>query len=107
MAALTVQDAPAAGLAGVTFTAADVGGDTAPTGPGVVLLVRNDDASAHTATVETPGTVLGLEIEDPAVAVAAGGIGVVPLLRHVFGAAANITYDDVTSVSVAAVRMAR
>lgn len=107
MAALTVQDAPVTGLDSVTFVAADVAGDTVDSGAGVVLLVKNDDVSAHTATVDTPGTVSGLAIENPGLTVAASDQGAIPLPTGVFGATASITYDAVTSVTVAAIRLTR
>jgi hypothetical protein len=107
MATLSVQDAPVSGLADVQFDAADVGGDEVATGAGVVLLVSNGSGSTRTVTVETPGTVRGLSVEDPDVVVPAGATAAIPMVRAVFGALAQITYDDETSVEVAAVKVAR
>lgn len=107
MAELTVQDAPVTGLDGINFTAADVAGDTVETGSGVALLVRNGDTVSHTATVEAPGSVYGLSIQDATLPVAASAQGAIPLVAGAFGSTASITYDDVTAVDVAAIRLAR
>lgn len=108
MATLVVQDAPVTGLDSVTFVAATALGDDAPTGGGVLLLVRNTDATAKTVTVDTPGTVRGLTVENPDMTVpATTGLAIMPLVRQIFGASAAITYSAVTGVTVAAVRLAR
>lgn len=106
MATVTIQQAPVTGLAAVAFDPADALGDEVTSGPGVVLLVRNDDAVSHTVTVTTPGTVRGVAIDDPQVPVAAGDMAAVPMVRAVFGVTVAIDYDAVTSVSVAAVQVA-
>lgn len=107
MADLSVITVPVdAGIADVVgqAVAADAGGDTAPVGPGRFLYVNNADASPHTATVATTGTVKGLAISDGALVVAASDHGIIPLHNVYRGAdgRAAITYDDVTSVTVAA-----
>lgn len=110
MAALTVTSVPIDGgladLAGAA-TAAAGGGDTAPVGPNRFLVVVNGDASPHTATIASPDTVSGLDIENPAVTVAAGETGVLPLPRMLAGTdgRAAITYDGVTSVTVAVLEL--
>ena len=107
MAALSTTVAPLTGGT-VTFTAAASGGDTCQTGAGVLLLVRNEDASSHTVTLATPGTVNGLEIADRAVVVAAGSEVAIPVTsdyRDSSTGRAAITYDGVTSVTVAVVRV--
>lgn len=107
MATIPVQQAPVTGLDTVVFAAA-VGPDSATSGVCTVLLVKNDDAAAKTVTVVSPGTVSGLQIEDPAVVVPAGEIGAVPLVGRVFGATASWDYSpDVTNVSVAVVQLDR
>lgn len=108
MAALPTQVPPLTGLA-VDFDAAAGGGDTCLTGAGVLLLVRNGDAGSHTVTLVTPGTVDGLAIADRAVVVAAGAIEAIPVTnayRNPSTGRASITYDGVTSVEVAVVRVA-
>lgn len=103
MAVLSVQDA-SAGLA-PTFVAATAGGDTVSTVGtgdgggwtlGLFILVRNADAAAKTVTVEGMAPL----------SVPAAGEGVIPVRVKHFGAAATITYSAVTSVTVAAVRLA-
>lgn len=107
MAALTTTVMPLGGAA-VSYTAAASGGDTCLTGAGVLLLVKNGDSGAHTVTLATPGTVNGLAIADRAVSVAAGaevGIPVTGDYRDPSTGLASITYDGVTSVTVAVVRI--
>ncbi|MFF9146324.1 hypothetical protein ACF1BN_15835 [Streptomyces sp. NPDC014861] len=83
-------------------------GDTAPCGPGRLLAVINGGGAGRTVTVATPGTVDGLAIEDLAVTVAAGKTALIPLPRRPFagtGGRAAITYDAVTSVTVAVLEL--
>lgn len=90
----------------VPFTAAAVGGDTGQTSGRILLLVKNGDASSHTVTLVTPGTVDGLAIADRAVIVAAGATVAIPLsdtYRDGSTGLASWTYDAVTSVTVAVV----
>lgn len=110
MAALAVTAVPIDGgladLAGAAVAAAG-GGDTAPCGPNRFLVVINGDASPHTATVATPGTVKGLDVDNAALTVAAGETGILPLSRIFAGTTgrAAITYDAVTSVTVAVLEL--
>lgn len=107
MAALTTTVVPLTGAA-VAYTAAASGGDTCQTGSGVLLLVKNGDASSHTVTLATPGTVNGLAIADRAVAVAAGAEVAIPVTNDYRDPAtgrAAITYAAVTSMTVAVVRV--
>lgn len=107
MATLTTQPIPPAGLA-PTFVAASSGGDKVVPGVGVVLAVKNGDSASHTVTLVTPGTVAGLAIADRAVTVAAGVTALIPVddtYRDTATGLASITYDAVTSVTVAALRM--
>jgi hypothetical protein len=107
MAALTTKIIGLDGTA-VTYADAASGGDTCETGPGVALLIKNGDASSHTVTLETPGTYKGLAIADRAVAVAAGAEAAVLVTsdyRDPSTGLASITYDSVTSVTVAVIRV--
>lgn len=107
MAALATTTVGLTGAA-VAYTAAAGGGDDCQTGAGVLLLVKNGDASDHTVTLATPGTVNGLAIADRAVAVAAGAEMAIPITndyRNPATGRASITYDAVTSVTVAVVRV--
>jgi hypothetical protein len=111
MAALDIVTVPINGGIGLedSAVAATSGGDTAPVGPGRFLYVMNGDASSHTATVSTPGTVSGLAIPDVAVVVPAGESAVLPLASVFRGTngRASITYDAVTAVSVAVFELER
>lgn len=107
MALLTAQTVGRAGVQ-LAFEAADAAGDTfLPTSDRAKLLVRNDDASPHTVTIVTPGTVAGLAVDDTEVTVAAGEIEAVPLYKQLYADPSDglidITYDDVTSVDVAVI----
>ncbi|MFJ8140653.1 hypothetical protein [Streptomyces sp. NPDC096013] len=107
MAALSTQVPPLAGLA-ITFASAAAGGDTCLTGAGVVLLVKNGDSASHTVTLVTPGTVNGLAIADRPVPVAAGAMEAIPVTadyRDPSTGRASITYDAVTSMQVAVLRV--
>lgn len=109
MAALAVTTVAVAGGASITdsLVAAGAGGDSAPVGPGRFLVVKNADAAPHTVTIATPGTVSGLAIPDATLTVAAGETGAIPLPRLFRGTAgrAAITYDAVTSLSVAVLQL--
>ncbi|WP_202237023.1 hypothetical protein [Actinacidiphila reveromycinica] len=110
MAALATNVVPRTGLQlDALLVAATSGGDTALTGAGVFLVVKNADASAHVVTLATPGTVDGdLAVADRSVSVAAGKTFFIPLTatyRDPSTGRASITYDGVTSMSVAVVRV--
>jgi len=104
MAALTINDVPAAGLADLPLVAATAGGDTIAYGTKqaagweqytVVLLVRNADTVPHTATVG------GLPL-----VVANAKTGIIPVPNEGLNdASVAVTYDAVTSVTVAAARL--
>lgn len=111
MAALTTNVVPRAGLRfDDLLTAAAGGGDDCATGAGVLLIVKNADASSHTVTLATPETVDGdLAVADRAVAVAAGAQALIPVTdryRNPSTGRCAITYDGVTSVTVAVIRVA-
>lgn len=103
MAALAAQSVGQS-LAAVTFASAAGGGDTAPTGDNVLLVVKNGDASSKTVTLTTTQTVAGLAVADVAVVVTAGSQAVIPLTPKRLYADANgrvaIAYSAVTSVTV-------
>ncbi|WP_329214798.1 hypothetical protein OG352_05195 [Streptomyces sp. NBC_01485] len=109
MAALATTVVP---LTGVRFddklVAAAGGGDTAQTGAGIFLAVKNADSGSHTVTIATPETVDGLAVADRTMAVAAGQTFVIPLTdryRNPSTGRAAITYDGVTSVTVGVFRV--
>jgi hypothetical protein len=102
MALLAVQNATA-GLQDVVFSAATGGGDTAPAGTraagwdlGVFLVVNNRDAASKTVTVDGTAYVVPLTT----------GVAIIPLYAGTYGTVKAITYSAVTSLFVAAVRVA-
>jgi hypothetical protein len=112
MATLNLTAVPIAGGASITdnLVAAAAGGDSAAVGEGRFLVVKNGDASSHTVTISTPGTVAGVAIAEVAVTVAASKLSVIPLSSRVFKDAtgrAAITYDAVTSVTVGVFELGR
>lgn len=113
MTTLDVEDVAEAGL-DATYNAADAGGDDFQNDSSGRIFVhaKNDDASSHTVTVsaeESTLTVPGygeVSKADVAVSIPAGEdrfIG--PFPRFAFGNMPAITYDDVTSVSIAVLRV--
>jgi hypothetical protein len=80
---------------GFTPVAASGGGDQVPQGgwsPPAVLFVANGDVAAHTVTVNGRATV-----------VAAGDSALISVSGVYSGNLQSVTYDAVTSVTVAAV----
>lgn len=115
MALLTRQDVSEAGL-NPSFDAASVGGDTYPNDDRTILVVKNGDASAHTATIAVQRANANIEgygritFDDLAIAVPAGEERWVkaPAAPYNDGdGVVHLTYDAVTSLTVAAVRMPR
>lgn len=108
MAILSAQKLLIGGLQ-PAFAAAAGGGDQAPVGEKLVLLVRNGDATSKTVTVATPGTVGDLAVADAVQVIPASGTAAIPLKASAFrdpltGRAA-ITYSAVTSVTVAVLQL--
>lgn len=104
MANLSVQHADVTGTT-LAFAAASAGGDRVTAGAGIYVIVRNGGASAVTVTLATPGTVFnGQQIPDTTISVGAGASVIVPVNRNYRSddGLADITYSDVTSVTVAA-----
>lgn len=101
MGQIPVYTPSAAGTAPLLTAAAN--GDTAPIGRGYVLRVKNGDASSHTVTITTPGTLgSGASYPDKAVTVAAGAEAWIPLIddyRDPADQQAHIAYDALTSVT--------
>lgn len=111
MAALTKNSVGSAGLAvQAVFTTAAGGGDTAPTGVGVFLLVKNAAGSSVTVTLAYPSKYDGDQtVTGRAFTVAATtGESVIPLrdiYRDPTTGVAAITYSSATSVTVAVVQV--
>ncbi len=117
MADLTIQDVVEGGLA-ASYVAASAGGDAVLNLAGDVFLhVKNGDVSSHTVTItaqDTSEVVPGFGAMSKAnvqVSVPAGGdrfIG--PFPRAAFNDSlgkVQITYDAVTNVTIAALRLTR
>lgn len=108
MATLTVQNIVRAGLE-VSYASAAGGGDVAANDGQVFLHIINADAGSHTVTVTSVATATpGLAQADVAVAVGASEERMIgPFPAGAFNNASGqiaITYDDVTSVTIAAVK---
>jgi len=117
MADLTIQDVVEGGLAGA-YAAASAGGDAVLNLAGDVFLhVKNGDTASHTVTIaaqDTSEVVPGFGAMSKAnvqVSMPAGGerfIG--PFPRAAFNDAngkVQITYDAVTNLTIAALRLTR
>lgn len=107
MATLTTQVVSDTGLE-ATYDTAAAGGDQCATGTGVLLHVKNADASSHTVTLASPQVHRGdLAVDNRDVIVPAGEdrfIAVPDFYRGSDGLC-SITYDAVTSVTVAVLRV--
>lgn len=109
MAELTVQAVTRSG-SGLepTYANAASGGDTVRVVPNLWLHVKNGDSSEHTVTIATPKTVDGLAVADGTWTVPASEERLIGPIGDVFrdsDGMASITYDGVTSVTIAAFRI--
>lgn len=109
MAHLTTQTVDRTGEV-VTFASATGGGDTFDPGEKVILRVHNGDSGSHTVTVASQVPCNQGSTHNVAVAVAASAtkdIGPFPASRFAdAGGVGHISYDGVTSVTIAVVRHA-
>ncbi len=106
MAAIAIQDVPVGGLASLTFAACSGGGDTVAASSKrmggyalheVFLVVRNTNAAVRNITVGALAAVT---------CPATTGVSVIPVPDEGMGdASVAVTYDAVTNLDVAAVRM--
>lgn len=106
MAAIAIQDVPVGGLASVTFAACTGGGDTVAGGTKrvggfelhtLLLIFRNTNAAVRNITV---GALTAVQIP------VTTGVSVVPVPDEGMNdASVAITYDAVTNLDVAAVRI--
>lgn len=112
MATLTVQTIDEDGL-DATYSAASAGGDDFPNTPAgrIFLHAKNGDASSHTVTVAALDSSISIDglgaltKSDASVAIPAGEerfLG--PFPYGAFGSSPAITYDAVTSVTIAAIK---
>lgn len=105
MAELAVQQILATGYE-PTYAAADVEGDTFPWAARAFIHAKNGDASSHTVTVVSQyAATPGIAPDDIEVAIPAGEERMIGPLRGEFfrntDGSVEITYDAVTSVTVA------
>lgn len=110
MATLSVQAISAGGL-DPTYSAAAGGGDKVKPGPTTFLHVVNGDVSPITVTVAAPGNFYA-SVAKPDLEVTVGASGeqmipvpVTPFADPADSGLASISYSDVTSVTVAALRI--
>ena len=105
MATLTVTEITPAGSAPAPV-AADVGGDTFTNSGNEFLWVNNGGGAPITVTIPTTGTVVGHPIADGGGTVPNGEIRRFgPFQQTLYGSSPAVTYSDVTSVTVEAVRL--
>lgn len=102
--ALTAQRISSAGTE-LTMTAANVDGHSIPLRAGMILLVRNGDASPHTVTIPTPLTVDSLAVSEQVITVTNGedryiALGTKDAYRQADGTA-YVNFDAVTSMTCA------
>lgn len=116
MADLTIQDLSDEDGAAITFSSAAAGGDKYIWDSRAAIIIQNGDASAHSVTVIAAYTAIKdatygeLTRADIVLSVAAGAVAVIPPVNVAFRNAADsnkvaLTYDAVTSLKVAAVRI--
>lgn len=105
MAAITVQTIALTGLE-ATYASASSGGDSFANTGRELIHIKNGDASDHTITIDsTKDCDQGVD-HDPAVVVTASEerfIG--PFDPNRFGTTVNVTYDAVTSVTIAVFKL--
>lgn len=110
MTALATTVVPNVGVADTSLYTAATASDTAATGTGTFLLVKNGGGSAITVTIACPILVDGrlTTSSSASPSIPAAGYGLIPLLPIYASSTtglATITYSSTTSVSVAVVRV--
>lgn len=105
---LTLQDVERSGLE-PSYASANADGNSFANNSRVVLHAKNGSGSPITVTVKTPGTVDGLAVADRTVAIPAGEeriMGVFPPADYnQSDGSVHVDYSDVTSLTVAALRI--
>jgi len=109
MATLAAQNVRVTAGKTVTMSNAAGGGDRAPVGNDLFLLVRNGSGASITVTLDSTGKTFNAgDVPDTTVAVAAGATAMVPLLRAYRSdedGLAGIAYSAATTVTVAVVQV--
>lgn len=92
-----------------SYTAATADGEKFVNNGRVFIHVKNGDASQHTVTVQTPGTVDGLDVAERTVDIPAGEERIIgpfpPGHYNQADGKVYIDYDAVTSITLAAIRL--
>lgn len=108
MAELTAQDVSIDGVE-LTYDAADVNGDSFPNNGHTLVEFKNDDTSDKTVTIDSAKPCNYGFDHDVSITVTAGTTKTVgPFERTRFnktGSLVDVSYDDVTSLSVAVIRI--
>lgn len=108
MANLAPQNARVVGGRTLTHSPASAGGDRAPVGDNLFLLIRNGAGASVTVTLDVTSQAFNATpVADTPVVVAAGAEAIVPLLRAYRSEAdgmAGISYSAAASVTVAVVQ---
>jgi hypothetical protein len=108
VADLTVQNISLDGVS-PTFSAADSAGDTFVNGGKTYLHVKNGDTASHTVTINSIKPCNYGFDHDASVSVAAGGEELIGPFHSVRfndqNKKVNVSYDAVTSVTVAAIQL--
>lgn len=98
MATYAVQSPPHAGAAVTLVAPSGTSGDSAPTGPGLALLVANG-ATPTTVTL-VPLTFDGLVVTTRSVTIGASSINLIPLPSSVYGAGTvAVGYGNITTLT--------
>lgn len=106
MAELSVQTATLTGVE-PTYVAASAGGDTVANNGGTALSVKNGSAAAITVTVDSVTACNYGFDHDISASVPAGAERLIgPFNQTRFGTTLAISYSAVTSVTIAAIRVA-
>lgn len=110
MALLTVQSTSLAGLVNPTLSAAAAGGDEFPNNGRTIVYIENADTVAHTVTIDSQAACSqGFDHDAPVSVPAGGNARIGPFLKDRFDDPTRrviVSYDAVTSVSVAAISFA-
>lgn len=109
MATITVQEVDTDTGVDLSFAAANAGGDEYANAGRTVFVIKNDSGGAITVTYTAQNTVRGYDVTDETQSVAAGAIGVGPVLdRGIFNDSngrVQVSYSSVTSVTVTALKL--
>src|ERR1017187_2546404 len=107
MAALTAQTIARAGVV-PTYNAAGAGGDTFANTGNEFVLIKNGDSGTHVVTIAIPALVDGFAVTSRTVSIVAGAQKAIgPFPKGTYndsGGLVHLTYDGVTSVTIAVLK---